>query len=173
MNAQPTAQLEMMSSSLKTPPTHKFSLFAHSMKTTPTGHLALSKFVEKVKDGSWRTEVEACRDAHRKEGKKAYDILKTRKVPAVSLSAQLKHRRRGTTLEQKEAVHSGLLQLDFDAKDHPNMSVEAIREIVTKAPFVKTCMVSLSGEGVKAVALCPASFETHSGSWLAADAYFK
>jgi hypothetical protein len=85
----------------------------------------------------------------------------------------VKHRKRGTTPEQKGAVHSGLLQLDFDEKDHPGMTVEEIRNLVWSAPFVTACFLSLSGDGIKAIALCPASFETHDGSWLAAEAYFK
>jgi hypothetical protein len=154
------------------PPGSTFSLFATAQKSTPCGHLTLSGLVDGIKDGLWRTEVEACRRALHKGGQGAYKAVRA-SVPAVSLSAYLKHRRGKTTLEQKGAIHSGLLQLDFDAKDHPRMTVEKIWQVAIAAPFVAACFRSLSGEGVKAVALCPASFETHRGSWLAAEAYFK
>ncbi len=151
-----------------------FSLYNRcTMTGKPSDHLTLTEFVQGVSDGHWRPDVEACRQALKAEGKKAYDALRETEVPAVTLSAQLKTRKRGTTLEQKGAVHSGLLQLDFDAKDHPDMTVEEIRQLVWSAPFVAACFLSLSGHGIKAIGLCPASFETHAGSWLAADAYFK
>jgi hypothetical protein len=67
----------------------------------------------------------------------------------------------------------GFLQLDFDAKDHPGLTVDEIREIAVEAPFVAACFLSLSGDGIKAIALCPASFDTHLGSWLAAEEYYN
>ncbi len=53
------------------------------------------------------------------------------------------------------------------------MTAEQIRDIVWSAPFVATCFLSLSGDGIKAIARCPANFETHAGSWHAAEAYFR
>lgn len=154
------------------PPIPTFSLFANDRRTTPRDHLTLSQFMEGITDGRWREEVESCRQTLKESGVEAYKASRGT-VPAVSLSAMVKHRRGGSTLEQKGAVHSGMLQLDFDAKDHSGMTAHQISEIVWKAQFVSACFLSVSGEGVKAIAHCPASFDLHLGSWLAADAYFK
>ncbi len=171
-SSDPTAAptLELSTPALPEP---KFSLFAHGRKATPCDHLPLSEFIKGIREGWWRTEVEDCRHALRNGGKAAYNALRETTVPAATLSAFLKHRRRGTTLEQKGAVHPGFLQLDFDPGDHPGMSVEQIRAIAIAAPFVSACFISLSGNGVKAVGLCPASFDSHAGSWLAAEAYYR
>lgn len=154
-------------------PEPKFSLFAHGRKATPCDHLTLSDFIDGIRDGRWRAEVEDCRYTLRNGGKAAYNALRETTVPAAALSAFLKHRRSRTTLEQKGAVHSGFLQLDFDAKDHPGLTLEQIRAIAIAAPFVSACFLSLSGNGVKAVGLCPASFDLHLGSWLVAEAYYR
>lgn len=153
-------------------PEPTFSLFDTATNRRPSDHLSLSELVEGIHSGRWNAEVEQCRAILHERGVDAYKASRGA-VAAVTLSAKLKHRRRGTTLEQREAAHSGLLQLDFDAKDFNGMSVEEIRKIVWRAPFVAACFLSLSGDGIKAIALCPASFETHAGSWLAAEAYFR
>jgi hypothetical protein len=153
-------------------PEPKFSLFDTARKVTPRNHLTLSQFMEGVKKGRWRAEVKACRETLKEIGVRAYKASRAN-VPVVSLSAMVKHRRKNTTPEEKCAVHSGLLQLDFDPKDHPGMTPDQIKKIVWDAPFVFGCCLSLSGDGVKGFARCPASFELHLGSWLAAEAYFK
>jgi hypothetical protein len=158
---------------LRPPAEPKFSLFAHGRKATPCDHLTGSEFIDGIKDGRWLAVVDACRDALHIEGKAAYNALRETTVPAAALSAFLKHRRKRTTLEQKGAVHSGYIQLDFDSKDHDNLTLEEIRKIAIEAPFVVACFISLSGTGVKAVGLCPADFDLHLGSWLAAEAYYQ
>ena len=149
-----------------------FSLFATCQSKVPCDTISLPAFLDGIKNGCWRAEVRKCRDILKTGGKGAYDDLRSTTVPAFTLSAVLNHRRSKTTLEQKGARHSGLLQLDFDAKDHLGMTLEEICDIVWAASFTVACFVSLSGDGIKAIARCPASFDTHAGSWLAAEAYF-
>ena len=148
-----------------------FSLFRNCKASAPCERLTLREFIAGVRDGRWRAEVEACRAILANHGKEAYNASRM-DLPAVSLSAFLKHRKRGTTLAERGAVHSGLLQLDFDAKDHPGMSVAEILRKVAAAPSVVACFLSLSGDGVKAIVRCPANLDTHAGSWLAAEADF-
>lgn len=148
------------------------SLFDTCKDTHPSEHLTALDLVQGIRDGRWRGLVESAREALTSRGREAYETMRKTAIPAVTLSARVENRKRGT-LEQKGAVPSGLCQLDFDPKDHPGMSVEEIRRIVMAAPFVVACFLSLSGDGIKGLALCPASFETHLGSWLAAAAYFK
>ncbi len=153
-------------------PAPSFSLFGNCKANTPSEALTLSALVSGVRDGVWRADVAPCRAILKKEGADAYKKSRGA-VPAVTLSACVKHRRTGTTPEQRGAVHSGLLQIDIDATDHPGRSVEDIRATVEAAPFIAACFVSLSGQGVKGVARVPASIAQHGASWLAAAEYFK
>lgn len=148
------------------------SLFANRRATKPNGALTLAELVQGVREGTWRDEVIECRTILACDGVEAYKASRN-KVRAVTISASLEHRRKKSTPEQRGAVHSGFLQLDFDAKDHPGMAVDKIRSIVQAAPFVVACFLSISGEAMKGIARIPASIETHPGSWEAADKYFK
>lgn len=151
----------------------EFSLFDSCTNTAnPRENLTLITFINDIRRGRWKKEVEACREVFLKRGKDAYSSRRVATVPAVTLSAMIRERRKGTSLDQKNAIHSQNLQLDFDGKDHPGIAVSEIRRIVEAAPFVTATFLSLSGDGVKAIARCPASFETHAGSWRAAKAYF-
>ena len=150
----------------------QFSLFFNCRCRKPERQLTLSQFVSRVRDGWWDIQVNQCRRTLKAQGEKAYKEDRASGVPVVMLSARVKIRQKKLTLEDQGAAHSGLLQLDFDGKDHPDMSLAEIRQTVEAAPFVRSCFVSLSGEGIKGIGLCPASFETHAGSWYAAEAYF-
>ncbi len=162
---------EASSTGLDTPPPPGFSIFDDFKKRTPSGSISLPALVKGVREGRWRGEVNQCRAILKKHGTEAYKASRG-SVPCVCLSAIIKHRRKGTEATRKDAVHSGLLQLDFDGKDHLGMTVHQIRAIVEAAPFVAACFLSVSGDGVKAIARIPANFNTHLGSWLAAKAHF-
>ncbi len=148
------------------------SIFDTCKTVDSSDSISLKKLIAQIRTGYWSNEVKGCRSILTDLGAKVYKSSRSA-IPAVTLSAHLKTRKSNATLEEKEAVHSGFLQLDFDAKDHEGMSVEEIREIVESAPFVASCFLSLSGAGVKGIARCPAEFESHLGSWLTAESYFK
>ena len=150
-----------------------FSLFRSVGCVVPQEEMLLYNFLNSIQDGEWEYQVNYCRKILEKEGIEAYKKERKRSLPALSFSARVKHRRKNHTLEEQEAVHSGLMQLDFDAKDHPGMTVPEIREIVQACPYVFTCFVSLSGKGVKGIALVSADFATHVGSWWALCYYFS
>ena len=153
-------------------PVPTLSLFTNCKANTPSEALTLAALVSGVRDGRWRARVETCRATLRKDGAAAYSDSRG-SVPAVTLSAHIKTRAKAAASDEQAAVHSGLLQIDLDCKEHPDRTVEDIRAIVEAAPFIAACFVSLSGKGVKGVARVPASIEQHGASWLAAAAYFK
>jgi|GEM_PF-1552380 len=149
----------------------RMSLFASCKATKPSGAFTLAELVDGVREGTWRVEVTECQDTHALDGVEAYKASRG-SVPAVTLSAMFKTRDKDASPDEKGAVHSGLLQLDFDAKDHTGMAIDEIRSIVQAAPFVAACFLSISGEAVKGIARIPASIVTHPGSWEAARQYF-
>lgn len=145
----------------------KFSLFHNDRKTTPAEHVLLVNFIEDIRSGTWKEQVARCRELIASDGEAAYKKSRG-EVTVVSLSARMTTRKKTATPEEKEVVHSGLLQLDLDGKDHPEMSLAEIRERVESLPFVVACFVSLSGKGIKAIARIAPSEETHAGCWEAA-----
>jgi hypothetical protein len=80
---------------------------------------------------------------------------------------------RATAPEQGRFTHSGLLQIDLDAKDNIGWSVEEMRDLLARDPRMVAVFVSASGEGVKGVARIPADASTHRACFLAAEAHFK
>jgi len=148
------------------------ALFSSVKSTVPSEVIDLQSFIDGIKDGRWREEVDECRLALEVGGEAAYKASRT-SLPAVTISVVLNHRREGTSPEEREAVHNGGIQLDFDRKDHLGMTVAEIRAIVEAHPSVVHCSVSTSGNGVKAIGRCPASIDSHKGSWHAFNDYFS
>lgn len=148
-------------------------MFATCKATTPSGQTHLKEFLRGVRHGKWKQEVEACR-AYLKEGHQTfYESTREQLVPVVSLSRSCATRRKSATSEERLEVHSGLMQGDFDAKDHEGMDLDEIRKIIQEAPFTLACFASLSGKGAKAVFRVPADFKTHKGCFEAARLYFE
>lgn len=155
------------------PPTMPdFSIFDNAHETTPSGSLSQEAFMKGIREGVWDADVRGCRSILQQRGIKAYKDSRE-SVPCVTISTSLKHRRGGTSLKQKGAIHTGRLQVDIDPGHNPGMILTEARRIVESAPFISDCFLSLSGEGIKAIARIPPSFETHLGSWFAVAQYFK
>lgn len=148
------------------------SLFRSCKAVKPHDAMTKEAFLAAVKSGRWSAEVGQCRSALIDGGEEAYrEARKT--LPAVTLSARTETRAREVLEDQRGAVHTGLLQGDFDAKHHPGKTKSEILSEVIAGPFVEAAFLSLSGEGVKAIIRIPPSFETHKASWRAAAAYFR
>jgi len=94
------------------------------------------------------------------------------KLPAFAASVSCTTRDKDATPEEKQFVHTGRLQCDFDGKDHPDWNmIEKYLEL-TEDPHVETAFLSPSGTGLKAIIRILANFERHAESWQAAAAYF-
>jgi hypothetical protein len=155
------------------PPSHSFSIFETCKSQTPSGQTHLKEFLRGVRDGAWRGRVENCRIVLRTGEKADYKELRESLIQAVSLSISCATRGEDATPEEKQEVHSGLLQIDVDSKDHPGMDLEELRRIVQEAPFIVACFLSLSGNGIKGIARIPADFDSHAGCFEAARLYFE
>jgi hypothetical protein len=155
------------------PPSPAFSIFNTCKATTPSGQTHLKAFLRGVRHGEWRGRVENCRNALRTGGEADYTELRESLIQAVSLSVLSNTRAENATPEERGGFHSGLLQIDVDAKEHIGMDLQEMRKIVQEAPFVVACFVSLSGKGIKGIARIPADFDAHAGSFEAARLYFE
>jgi hypothetical protein len=143
------------------------SLFETCFATTPCDGLTLADLVAGIREGRWKAEVELYRSLLASGESEDYKGAKKR-LPGVMLSARVKHRKKGTSPEQREAVHSGFLQIDLDGKDNPGRNPGEIAETLKAIPWIVAVFISPSGNGVKAIARCPADFDRHAGSWHAA-----
>lgn len=55
----------------------------------------------------------------------------------------------GETLKKKNVTHiNNVIAIDIDKDDNPTLSVEEMKEIVTKLPFVRYCSLSAGGKGI-------------------------
>lgn len=55
----------------------------------------------------------------------------------------------GETLKKENVVKiNNIIAIDIDADDNPNLSVEQMKEIVKKLPFVRFCAKSVGGKGI-------------------------
>ena len=56
---------------------------------------------------------------------------------------------KGNTLKKGNVVHiNNIIAIDIDGDDNPNLSVENMKDIVTKLPFVRYCSLSVGGKGI-------------------------
>lgn len=55
----------------------------------------------------------------------------------------------GDTLKKENVVHiNNIIAIDIDADDNPTLSVDNMKEIVKKIPYVRYCAMSVGGKGI-------------------------
>lgn len=130
----------------------KISIYPNIKTTTGGQIIALSDFLNAIKDGKWKSLIERYRSNPTAEGKK--------KLPYVTIS--------GTFRERKEAglvEHSGWLCVDID-----KCNVDEVREQIKSDKYVGFMFVSCGGSGL-AVGIKINGSE-HKKSFLALEKYF-
>jgi len=137
----------------------------------PTATCTLADLIDGIRSDEYAEPVAEVRRLIAAGDKPAADMLK-RQLPAVSLSGCIEGRRKAAVADGRFS-HSGLLQIDLDAKDNIGWSVDEMREILQADPRMVAVFVTPSGEGVKGVARVPADVETHKAAFLAAEAHFR
>lgn len=56
---------------------------------------------------------------------------------------------KGKTLKKENVTHiNNIIAIDIDGSDNPNLSVEEMKGIVKKLPFVRYCALSVGGKGI-------------------------
>jgi hypothetical protein len=130
----------------------KFSLFANAHAEKPTGVYELPGFIEAIKSGVWKKEVERVRAS---KGAKNYQALKAA-LPAVTGSGEFKTRNKEVPLQKRIKKHSEYIWLDVDKKDNPRMRTKDVIDPECAAQFV-----SCGGEGVKIIYRCEPTNDRH------------
>ena len=151
------------------------SCFPNIKTTTNPKTLPLPDVLQGVKKGAWKDKQEKVRelkaiwetDPESKEKKKAYKSAK-HAMPAITISGTFSKRNNDSLLQ-----HSSALQIDLDGDDNPSWTVEKMKETLADDPYIYSVGVSLSGDGVKGVALIPADPEKHLDSFLTIQGYFR
>jgi hypothetical protein len=146
------------------------SLFASGFTKEPVETTDLAMLVRDIRDGKWRSQVDRLRATLEAGDKAGYDEGK-RALPAVSLSGEITGPRKAAP-DEGRFKHSGFLQGDFDAKDHPGMSLDEMLEILRDDPHVECAFRSPSNLGAKAVIRIEPDLERHRDSFRAAKVHF-
>lgn len=56
---------------------------------------------------------------------------------------------KGETIKKENVIHiNNVIAIDIDGSDNPNLSVDKMKEIVKKLPFVRYCALSVGGKGI-------------------------
>ena len=151
------------------------SCFPNIKTTTNPKQLPLPDVLQAVKEGVWQDGQDKVRktkaiwdiDPESKEKKKAYKSAK-HAMPAITISGTFSQRNNDSLLQ-----HSSALQIDLDGDDNPSWTVEKMKETLADDPYIYSVGVSLSGNGVKGVALIPADPERHLDSFLTIQGHFR
>ena len=98
--------------------------------------MPIAEALRRIKTGTSATTIDVVRNG---EGKQAKEFKKT--LPIVLFSGEFKTRR-DDALER----HSQFIVLDFD-----HINVEASKKILSTDPYVYSCWISPSGDGLKAL----------------------
>jgi hypothetical protein len=150
-------------------PTIDYYLNAETSK--PAHETTLKDLIDGIRDGSFAETVAKVRELIESGDKDAADALK-KTLPAVSLSGCITGRRKAAVAEGR-FNHSGLLQIDLDAKDNIGWTIEEMRAALIADPRMVAVFVTPSGQGIKGVARIPKDAENHKAAFVAAEAHFK
>jgi hypothetical protein len=127
---------------------------------------SLKYFFDKVRNGEWRQEVEDVRRL-KAQGDIAGHKAAKENLPGFVMSGQCDTRKEG------DFHHNGILCIDLDGKDNPDLSVDEMRERVGKFNFIYGWFVSPSGDGLKVMVKILPSESRHKQSFLTAERVFK
>ena len=137
----------------------EISLFKSAMAKN-NALIDTDEFFEKVRIGTWKSEIFALRDCLKDNGKDVYN-KKKKLLNAVTLSGNFKGR---TELVE----YSGLIQGDIDSVENP----ELLRDELSLDPHVRASFLSPSGQGVKLAIAVPPDPELHREYFSFAQEYF-
>lgn len=137
----------------------------------PTATCSLADLIDGIRGNDFAERVEEVRELLAK-GQKANSDMVKKGLPAVSLSGCITGRRKAAVQEGR-FEHSGLLQIDLDAKDNVGWTLDEMREILQADPRMVAVFRSPSGAGIKGVARIPKDAANHKAAFLAAEAHFR
>ncbi len=135
----------------------------------PERSALFKEFIDGARDGRWAKEVQRVRKEADKDKRRE---LKKLLLPAITASGTMTTREKGLTFVERYFVHSGILQIDIDRADNPNIDPESLVQELKKVPEICAACVSPSGDGVKAFVRVRPSVEHHRASFAAAEELF-
>lgn len=140
----------------------EISIYRDAFQQQTKRNLTFGDFLIGVQRGQWRQQVEAVRmlteTAQIKEAKK--------RVPAVTPSGLFSGRGAAAIIQ-----HSGILCLDLDSKDNPDIAKPAARTRVYADQYIYAGHVSISGRGLSLyVQIDP---EQHEIAYTQLEQYFR
>lgn len=145
-----------------------FSIFKNATAKKHLSIITLSEAIDGIRNGEWREQVGATREVLDSQSNDYYKRHRARTLPLFALSGEMPSKAAGETLTS----HSGLLQGDFDGKDHPGITPAQMRNMAISSPHVVAVFVSPSGKGVKAIIRILASVESHRACFESAKRHF-
>ena len=148
----------------------KLDWYASARAPSACGKATLKDLIDGIKSDEFKERVEKVRALIEAGKSSEADDLK-KMLPAVSISGAVTGRRK-LAAEEGRFIHSGFLQIDLDAKDHPRMSLTEMRDLLFADPHIQAIFVSPSGAGVKGVARIPADLKTHKAAFLTAEKHY-
>lgn len=142
---------------------------------------SLKDVLGEVRGSHWKAKVDEIRqlevkinsdisETHSRDLKTKKSKLKS-ELPAVMISG-VGNRKPRINKTEPSFVHSGLLQIDLDMKDHAQLTSAEIIELLKNDPHILACFLSPSG-GVKGICAISQNEEDHLGCFLAAEEHFK
>lgn len=121
---------------------------------------SLSKVMAYIKNGRWKTQVDAIRKAS------AIDVRELKKtLPAFTGSGMFDVRETEGLIK-----HSGRIVIDFDKLGD---KLSEVREVLTKDPYTEYLFVSCGGLGLAVVVKIPADPTTHLKAFLTLEKYYR
>lgn len=97
--------------------------------------------------------------------------FKRRYIPLISVSALFK-KGKGRAKGNIE-TYTNIIAIDIDCKDNSGVSIEEMKDIVCKFPFVFYCSKSVSGKGLFALVYIDGEIEDFKPHFLSLQEYFK
>jgi hypothetical protein len=147
----------------------------YSSATSPSAMATttLEDLIDAIRSDEFSAKITKLRSTLAAGDDDGYAVAK-KDLQAVSISGTCEGRR-AKAIEEGRFVHSGFLQLDFDAADNIGWTVEEIVEILQAEPRIVAAFVSPSGAGVKGIARIPVckTKEQHVAAFVAARNHFR
>lgn len=136
----------------------KISIFNRVTQTKPIGIISISEFLDRVKHGYWKQEIEKLRSSTNKEEVRQ---LKKNTLQCVTISGVFTEHNQDSLVE-----HSGFLSIDFDNVD--SASIEPLKH----DKYTYALAMSASGNGYFAIVKINHEKHSESFKWLQRY-YFK
>lgn len=161
----PFAALQNSNSTEKKLSSDVLITYAESLKSKTPLIKPLDEVLFEIKEGRYREEIEAIRNAFINSGKETANVLKVN-LPVFFPSAILE----GGLKTENIIEYVPIIQVDFD--DVPQEQLETLRNKVKASPFTLCCFISPKGNGLKVLVMVNAQQDNHKEVFKAVNAYY-